>query len=197
MPGKHELTAADILALGRICEGAGRTSKPGQRDQAQPTGRGWSLRDFLFREFRHDVAAGAGDAAHREGRRGAVEGRTRRLQSTDPQGPRTGRHLHDRNRRPAAPRPRAGGDSAASSRPRFFSLGLRKSRRCRRPIKTAPRPRARRVRCSSCTSRSREAQIAAFRQPGAQVILGFSHPAYSHMAVVAEATRAELAGDFD
>jgi hypothetical protein len=42
-----------------------------------------------------------------------------------------------------------------------------------------------------------EAQIAAFRQPGAQVILGFSHPAYSHMAVVAEATRAELARDFD
>ena len=42
-----------------------------------------------------------------------------------------------------------------------------------------------------------EAQIAAFREPGAQVILGFSHPAYSHMAVVAEATRAELAGDFD
>lgn len=42
-----------------------------------------------------------------------------------------------------------------------------------------------------------EAQIATFRQPGAQVILGFSHPAYSHMAVVAEATRAELAGDFD
>jgi hypothetical protein len=42
-----------------------------------------------------------------------------------------------------------------------------------------------------------QAQIAAFREPGAQVILGFSHPAYSHMAVVAEATRAELAGDFD
>ena len=42
-----------------------------------------------------------------------------------------------------------------------------------------------------------EAQITAFRQPGAQVILGFSHPAYSHMAVVTEATRAELAGDFD
>ena len=42
-----------------------------------------------------------------------------------------------------------------------------------------------------------ETQIAAFRQPGAQVILGFSHPAYSHMAVVAEATRAELARDFD
>lgn len=42
-----------------------------------------------------------------------------------------------------------------------------------------------------------EEQIAAFRQPGAQVILGFSHPGYSHMAVVAEATRAELAGDFD
>jgi hypothetical protein len=42
-----------------------------------------------------------------------------------------------------------------------------------------------------------EAQISAFRAPGAQVVLGFAHPAYSHMAGVAEATRAELAGDFD
>jgi len=41
------------------------------------------------------------------------------------------------------------------------------------------------------------AQIAAFREPGAQVILGLSHPAYSHMAVASEASRAELAGDFD
>ncbi len=41
-----------------------------------------------------------------------------------------------------------------------------------------------------------EAQIAAFRQPGTQVILGLAHPAYSHMAVVPETTRAELAGDF-
>ncbi len=41
------------------------------------------------------------------------------------------------------------------------------------------------------------AQIAAFRQPGAQLILGLSHPAYSHMAVLVEAARAELAGDFD
>jgi hypothetical protein len=41
-----------------------------------------------------------------------------------------------------------------------------------------------------------DAQIAAFRTPGAQVILGLSHPAYSHMAVLQEAVRAELAGDF-
>ena len=41
------------------------------------------------------------------------------------------------------------------------------------------------------------AQIAAFRQPGAQVVLGLEHPAYSHMAVLPEAVRAELAGDFD
>ncbi|WP_424362067.1 DUF3501 family protein [Methylocystis parvus] len=40
------------------------------------------------------------------------------------------------------------------------------------------------------------AQIAAFRQPDARVILGFSHPNYSHMAVMAEATREALAGDF-
>ncbi|MBI1866778.1 MAG: DUF3501 family protein [Methylocystis sp.] len=41
-----------------------------------------------------------------------------------------------------------------------------------------------------------DAQIAAFRAPGAKVVLGLSHPAYSHMAVLPEAVRAELAGDF-
>ena len=41
------------------------------------------------------------------------------------------------------------------------------------------------------------AQIAAFREPGAQVVIGFSHSAYSHMAVLPEAVRTELAGDFD
>ncbi|HTO79100.1 MAG TPA: DUF3501 family protein [Methylocystis sp.] len=41
------------------------------------------------------------------------------------------------------------------------------------------------------------AQIAAFKQPDTQVILGLSHPAYSHMAVLNESTRAALAGDFD
>ncbi|HEY8124674.1 MAG TPA: DUF3501 family protein [Methylocystis sp.] len=41
-----------------------------------------------------------------------------------------------------------------------------------------------------------EAQIAAFREPNARVILGLSHPNYSHMAVLSEATRAALAGDF-
>jgi hypothetical protein len=42
-----------------------------------------------------------------------------------------------------------------------------------------------------------DAQAAAFRAPGAQVVLGTSHPAYSHMAVLPEAVCAELAGDFD
>jgi hypothetical protein len=41
-----------------------------------------------------------------------------------------------------------------------------------------------------------EAQIAAFREPNARVILGLSHPSYSHMAVLSETTRAALAGDF-
>ena len=40
-------------------------------------------------------------------------------------------------------------------------------------------------------------QIAAFRQPGAQVILGLSHANYNHMAVLPEDVRSELAGDFD
>ena len=41
------------------------------------------------------------------------------------------------------------------------------------------------------------AQIAAFRRPGAEVVLGLDHPNYRHMAVLAEPVRAELAGDFD
>ena len=40
------------------------------------------------------------------------------------------------------------------------------------------------------------AQIAKFKAPGTQVVLGFKHPNYGHMAVLSEATRAELAGDF-
>ncbi|MFC5358511.1 DUF3501 family protein [Azospirillum himalayense] len=39
-------------------------------------------------------------------------------------------------------------------------------------------------------------QIAAFRTPGTEVVLGIAHPRYGHMAVVPEAVRAELAGDF-
>lgn len=39
-------------------------------------------------------------------------------------------------------------------------------------------------------------QVAAFRQPGAQVLVGISHPNYGHLAVMPEAVRAELAGDF-
>jgi hypothetical protein len=40
-------------------------------------------------------------------------------------------------------------------------------------------------------------QIAKFRSPGAQVVLGLNHPNYGHMAVLPEAVRAELAADFD
>lgn len=41
------------------------------------------------------------------------------------------------------------------------------------------------------------AEIAAFRAPGAEVVLGFDHPKYGHMAVIPETVRAKLAGDFD
>ena len=40
-------------------------------------------------------------------------------------------------------------------------------------------------------------QIALFREPNRQVVIGFSHPEYSHMAVVPEPVRAALAQDFD
>ena len=41
------------------------------------------------------------------------------------------------------------------------------------------------------------AQIAAFSKPGAEVVIGFSHPKYGHMALMPETVRAELARDFD
>ena len=40
-------------------------------------------------------------------------------------------------------------------------------------------------------------QIAAFRQPGGRVLVGFDHPNYGHMAVMPEPVRAALAEDFD
>ena len=42
-----------------------------------------------------------------------------------------------------------------------------------------------------------DAQVAAFRKPGAQVIVGFDHPEYAHMAVMAEIVRQALSEDFD
>ena len=41
------------------------------------------------------------------------------------------------------------------------------------------------------------ADIAAFRAAGARVILGLDHENYAHLAIMPEAVRAELAGDFD
>lgn len=39
-------------------------------------------------------------------------------------------------------------------------------------------------------------QASAFSQPGTQVVVGFEHAAYGHMAVLPEDSRAVLAGDF-
>lgn len=41
------------------------------------------------------------------------------------------------------------------------------------------------------------AQAAKFKKPDTEVVLGFSHPAYGHMSVMPEATRAALAADLD
>ncbi|MDA8050355.1 MAG: DUF3501 family protein [Rhodospirillales bacterium] len=40
-------------------------------------------------------------------------------------------------------------------------------------------------------------QIAAFRDPAVEAVVGLSHPNYSHMAVIPPAVRAELARDLD
>ena len=40
------------------------------------------------------------------------------------------------------------------------------------------------------------AQIAVFRDPRTQILIGCAHPAYSHMAGLSPATRAELSRDF-
>lgn len=39
-------------------------------------------------------------------------------------------------------------------------------------------------------------QIAAFREAGTQVVLAIAHPGYGHMAIMPEAVRDELSGDF-
>ena len=40
-------------------------------------------------------------------------------------------------------------------------------------------------------------QIAAFKAPGARVLVGFDHPNYGHMATMPEPVRAALSEDFD
>lgn len=42
-----------------------------------------------------------------------------------------------------------------------------------------------------------DAQAALLKQPGTQIIIGFDHPAYGHMAVISEESRAALALDLD
>jgi hypothetical protein len=40
-------------------------------------------------------------------------------------------------------------------------------------------------------------QIATFRQPGAKLTLGISHPRYGHIAILPEEVRAALSADFE
>ena len=42
-----------------------------------------------------------------------------------------------------------------------------------------------------------DARAALFKAAGTQVVVGFTHPAYGHMAVMPETTRAALAEDLD
>lgn len=40
-------------------------------------------------------------------------------------------------------------------------------------------------------------QVEKFKTPGTRVVVGIDHPSYAHMAVMPEAVRAALSGDFD
>jgi len=40
-------------------------------------------------------------------------------------------------------------------------------------------------------------QIAAFKAPGARILVGFDHPNYGHQATLPDPVRAALAKDFD
>jgi hypothetical protein len=40
-------------------------------------------------------------------------------------------------------------------------------------------------------------QIALFRRPGTEIVLGFTHPDYPHMTMLPDAMREALAEDFD
>ena len=40
-------------------------------------------------------------------------------------------------------------------------------------------------------------QVEAFRREDAEIVVGFSHPEYAHMAVLSQAMREALAADFD
>jgi hypothetical protein len=42
-----------------------------------------------------------------------------------------------------------------------------------------------------------DAQVAAFRKPGAEIVISIGHPRYRHMAVIPEEVRSALAEDFD
>lgn len=42
-----------------------------------------------------------------------------------------------------------------------------------------------------------DGQVEKFRASGTEIVIGFAHPQYSHMAVMPEAVRASLAEDFD
>jgi len=41
-----------------------------------------------------------------------------------------------------------------------------------------------------------DAQVSAFRRPGAEIVVGFKHPGYGHMVRIAEESRETLAADF-
>ncbi|HER33859.1 MAG TPA: DUF3501 family protein, partial [Halothiobacillaceae bacterium] len=42
-----------------------------------------------------------------------------------------------------------------------------------------------------------DGQVEKFRRPDAEVVVGFKHPAYGHMALLSDGTRRALAEDFD
>ena len=125
-PRRHPAGRADYAGAARA-SGAARI---GELKRRAPR-RGRPVRDLLFRDLRDDVAAGAGDAVHREGGEAQMPDELEAYNPLIPQGRRAGRHGHDRDRRCRAPRERVlarlGGvedDSVPRGRRRDGSRGV-------------------------------------------------------------------------
>ncbi len=113
-----------------------------------------------------------------------------------PNGPGTHRHLHDRNRRSDPPASASSTRWAVSRRPRSFASVTKPSPGRPKPIRIVRRADGKASSVQFVHFPFTPTQIVAFRNPATEVVLGFAHPNYRHMTVLADEVRTELSGDF-
>ena len=129
------------------------------------------------------MAAGAGDAAHREGRPAQIADELAAYNPLMPKGSELVAtfmiEIDDPDRRQ-----RILGTLGGIEETAFLRVGAETMRACRRRTdRTTAEGKASSVQFVHFPFTP--AQIAAFREPGAEVVLGFDHPHYRHMAVSA------------